>query len=647
MKRKILVAALISALGAVTLASNCDEVTTVTSTDQVTVVISVSSPIIATGDTLARDTVQFAVELIQGSDTASAVGRFSSDDPTIVEIIDENTGEATFTGLGAATISVEVDDASLSGSLTASMRVPVDSFLIAITASSASLAAGDTLVGDTVVYDVILTKAVSGQVVPAVGKVFSSSADSIISFLANDDTTAVLTGPGQAVVSVRFDEPLIPGAGSQPLSGTRLTMNVVDFSAFLEVDSRQGNFTQNGDTLVSDSVTIIAKVVIGGDTSDVVDPVLSSSDMSVIQTFGSDGAVFADTGTATVTVRFTDPVVPEQQVSLPIRVTTFLVNVGGPASPVMGDTAQYTVTVTDTKPDPDTAVSVTGQDFVSSNGPVLPILDAATGEAFARDIGQADVRVTFTQPTLPNAMLEGSLSVDITEERFYGTALPDSGAFGDTVRLTATAVHTFTDSTRVSFINGAAGYVDSVGPTQLRFVVGAGNDSTAPAPLTLVNLLDEGALPRDTVDTKFNFKGLGGIDDAFEPNDTLPLNAGLEITALPFVQLLSSDPRKMAPADTNFFYIDATSSAITVDIIAEWQQDANLDFFVCNGDANPPTTQVAGCARDPGLNDQDPPTVRSKEEEISLMLGPAIHIIAFYCVDCPATVPLTYRVTIQ
>ena len=454
MKRKILVAALISALGAVTLASNCDEVTTETSTDQVTVVISVSSPIIATGDTLAGDTVQFAVELIQGSDTVPAVGRFSSDDPTIVEIIDENTGEATFTGLGTATVSVEVDDASLSGSLTASMKVNV--------------------------------------------------------------------------------------------------------------------------------------------------------------------------------------------------ATTFLVNVGGPASPVMGDTAQYTVTVTDTKPDPDTAVSVTGQDFVSSNGSVLQILNAATGEAFARDIGQADVRVTFTQPTLPNAMLEGSLSVDITEERFYGTALPDSsGAFGDTVRLTATAVHTFTDSTRVSFSNGAAGYVDSVGPTQLRFVVGAGNDSTAPAPLTLVNLLDESALPRATVETKFNFTGLGGIDDAFEPNDALPLNTGLEITALPFVQLLSSDPRKMAPADTNFFYIDATSGAITVDIIAEWQQDANLDFFVCNGDANPPTMQVAGCARLPTLNDQDPPTVRSKEEQMSVVLGPIVHIIAFYCVDCSATVPLTYRVTIQ
>jgi peptidoglycan hydrolase-like protein with peptidoglycan-binding domain len=286
---------------------------------------------------------------------------------------------------------------------------------------------------------------------------------------------------------------------------------------------------------------------------------------------------------------------------------------------------------------------------VSSNGLVLPILDAANGEAFARDIGQADVRVTFTQPTLPNAMLEGSLSVDITEERFYGTALPDSGAFGDTVRLTATAVHTFTDSTRVSFINGAAGYVDSVGPTQLRFVVGAGNDSTAPAPLTLVNLLDENALPRGTVETKFNFKGLGGIDDAFEPNDALPLSAGLEITALPFVQLLSSDPRKMAPApaDTNFFYIDATSGTITVNIIAEWQQDANLDFFVCNGDANPPTMQVLGCARDPMLNDQDPPTVRSKEEQMSVVLGPIVHIIAFYCVDCPATVPLTYRVTIQ
>ncbi|MEE9245194.1 MAG: hypothetical protein V3U63_03240, partial [Gemmatimonadota bacterium] len=209
MKRKILVGALISALGAVTLASNCDEVTTVPS--KVTVVISVSSRVIATGDTLAGDTVQFAVQLIQDSVTVPAVGRFSSDDPTIVEIIDENTGEAAFTGLGTAMVSVEVDDESLSGSLTASMKV-----------------------------------------------------------------------------------------------------NVVDFNAFLEVDSRQGNFTQNGDTLVSDNVTITAKVVIDGVTSDVVNPVLSSSDMSVIQTFGSDSAVFADTGTATVTVRFTDPVVPEQ-----------------------------------------------------------------------------------------------------------------------------------------------------------------------------------------------------------------------------------------------------------------------------------------------------------------------------------------------
>jgi hypothetical protein len=179
----------------------------------------------------------------------------------------------------------------------------------------------------------------------------------------------------------------------------------------------------------------------------------------------------------------------------------------------------------------------------------------------------------------------------------------------------------------------------------LRAIVGAGTDSTR---LVFRNLRGvTGASFRDNVLSRVTFGGRGTVADAFEPNDTFPLpdTAAVNLTGkLPFRRLLSLSPT----TDRNFFWINVPGPLPQVfDVRAETQQSANIDFIVCNGIGNPPTSyDPTTCARPAALNDQGAnPRV---EEQIGLSLPQGRHVFRLYCAagGCPA-VPVTYKVTIK
>jgi hypothetical protein len=318
----------------------------------------------------------------------------------------------------------------------------------------------------------------------------------------------------------------------------------------------------------------------------------------------------------------------------------------------MGDDIDYDVVVTRTRdnstvPGPSVA-------FSSSDPSVIEIVTAATGAAFARDTGRSVVSVTVNNPSLPAGTVSDSLpATDIVHERFYGAFSATAGDFGstaggDSIIVEASAVHFFTDSTRVEFLNGTVGFVESVKADSLIFLVPAAATS---GHLVLRNLEDDGGGFRDSVQTRIVFTGpgAGAVDDFFEPNDAFPLTTAVKVTP-PFEALLSWDPSKSAPADTNFFYLVVpTGTSLTLDFVAEWQQDADLDFKICSGNDDPPTAYVPPsspiCQRPDASNSTD----RATEQELGLTLSANIYVIAFYCKtnECPVDLPLTYKVRIQ
>ncbi len=254
--------------------------------------------------------------------------------------------------------------------------------------------------------------------------------------------------------------------------------------------------------------------------------------------------------------------------------------------------------------------------------------------------------VTLTSPTLPDSTLTETFgTTTITEERFYGSPSTKSGDFQDTIVVAASEVHSFTANTEVRFPNNTSAFVDSINSATdtLWAIIGAG---TNVGQLTFINLVDDMASPRDTVLSYWSFSGGGTVDDPFEPNDTFPLpdTDAVNITdKLPFEQILSMDPARTAPSDTNFFWLSVTGvDDLILDIRAETQQDGDIDFFVCNGIGNPPTSYDDGaCARSKALNGSG-----RVEEELGEILAPGRHVFGFYCVDGCTTVPVTYRVTI-
>ncbi|NIP71251.1 MAG: hypothetical protein GTO04_19450, partial [Planctomycetales bacterium] len=202
--------------------------------------------------------------------------------------------------------------------------------------------------------------------------------------------------------------------------------------------------------------------------------------------------------------------------------------------------------------------------------------------------------------------------------------------------------------------NGTIGFVDRVtaaGDSLIFFVPAAADTGQ----LALRNLIDDLDNPRDSVLTRIVFDGPGSavVDDFYETNDSFPLTSSVEITSFPFEALLSWDPNKVpdpgpppVPADTNFFYFELGATT-TLQFTAEWQQDANVDFKLCNGNANPPTDYLIGGGGDPICQFFAESLDRSQETQTANNLSPNVYVIAFYCVDCPAMIPLTYRVRIE
>ncbi len=268
-----------------------------------------------------------------------------------------------------------------------------------------------------------------------------------------------------------------------------------------------------------------------------------------------------------------------------------------------------------------------------------------------KDTGTATVDVTMTSPTLPAAVaVDTAPPTGVTVERFYGLFSDTTGTFGltargDTVIVAASELHFFTGTTRVEFPNGALAFVDSVKADTLIFLVPAGADT---GQLVMRNLVDDLGNPRDSVLTRIVFNGPGSaaLDDFFEPsgNDTMPLDSTL-LVSYPFQALLSYDHTKTSPADSNFLWFTVSDAPNdTLDIVADWQVDADVDFKICNAVGDPPTGyDPVLCPRPIGNNS----TNLRREEELGLILSVNRYVIGFYCKSsCPASLPLTYRVTI-
>ncbi len=626
-------------LPAAVFAAGCDDVTMVVEdATEFQTTISVSSTIIeTTGDTLVGDTVQFAFTVTRdGSLFRVSAPRFESSDSDVVRILDPTTGAAVFQSTGRAIVSVAFTEPQFPDSmLRAAMTVPVDSLSLSLSVLSDFVVSGDTLVGDTVQFNASV-KRKDGREVENALAFFQSSDATVVKFVDATTGVAELTGPGTALVTVTFLSPIVPGP---PLSAV-IPISVTDFAVILSLASVSSGSIEAGDTLVSDSVRFSVFARKGEETLPVTSPTFVSSDLSVLDILDprTGRAVFADTGTAVVTVSFTDPDLPRRTASRTLWVTTYRVDVSGPTSPPMGDVVQYVATVIDTRSGQPAGTS--GRKFSSSNTSVAEILDSRDGETFIRDVGGAEIRVTFDKPALPYSGLEGGLGLNVTQERFYGAASHKKGDFGDDIRLSSSAVHRFTENTWVEFPNGTVGFVDQVTSSRLDFFVPAGASS---GQLRLHNLVDDKGQSRNNVPTSWAFESEGTVKDKFEPNDEFPLGNGVRIKSVPWVHLLSSDPDKSAPADTNFFWFSLNRTA-SFDFTAEWQQDADLDLKVCLAVNQPPVDYWRGgngqpiCARGPAENSRN----RSREEALGLTLGRGTWILAYYCVDCP-DVPLTYR----
>lgn len=741
---------------------SCEEITTQEGSGTLIVDIFVEeSPFLAAGDTLVGDTVQFKVRVRDGQEQVPASNLQFTALPAggAVEILDESTGEATFTQVGQSTVTVLVGEPDVGSAVTlqASMTVNVSEYEVELvlvsTITGADVDAVDGLLGDIV--QVLATVTKGGEEVPNDGLTVTQSSDDQVANPAAPGADIVsYDGSGDATLTVTFTEPAIPGLdlltatidvtvkpfsvelfaetlvpGSDHLAngdtlvtdsvvfratvvkaaadtlkkntsdGTiwtswsagsivetkndsmgvfkatgqdtlfvvfsdldlpgqpfKLPVEVTTYTATIDLETRVlgSDHLASGDTLLTDSVRIVPTVTRAKDGAARSSSIayLESSDSSVVSprdsTVVKDEAVFAATGAAILTAKLAEPLLPRDslQDNIDLEISTYVVTAGTASSttPIMGDTVDYPATVTDTRDGSQVASPVL--DFTSSDPTVVRVLvPASAGRGLARDLGTADVTVTLVDPDLPRGTVSDTYeTTTITEERFYG--IPDllAGDFGDTVTVAASEVHSFTATTEVRFSNNTSGFVISVNPTTLRFVVGAGANAGA---LTFINLEDDQASPRDTVQSYWSFSGGPTVDDDFEPNDVFPLpdTDKVNLTGkVPFEVILSMDPNRTAPSDTNFFWISVPAPMdLVVDITAETQQDADIDFFVCDGIGDPPTSyDDAACARDKSLNGSG-----RVEEQLDEVLSPRRHVFGFYCVGGCDVVPVTYKVWIR
>jgi len=635
-RRRALILVLLAA-GAFAVA--CEDVTQVVqdSTEYKTT-LAVSSVILdTTGDTLVDDTVTFSTTVTRdGTLYRASEPFFESSDSNIVKILDPTSGLAALDSVGSAIVSVTFTAAEFPDSLLrAAMTVPVDSLTVFVSMLSDFVVTGDTLVGDTVQFNATVVRR-DGREVEDVVALFESSDTSVLKFIDVTTGLAYLNGSGTAEVTATFLRPLVPGT---PLVAT-VPIKVTAFAVLLDVASVNSGAIQDGDTLVSDTVQFSVSALLDDDTLPVANPYFVSSNPGVVTVLDpvQGLAVFADTGTAVLTVSYNDPDLPNRTRSHDVRVTTYLPFINGPATPIMGDEVKYSAIVVDTRT--GQVVGTSGRRFSSSDPSVAQVLDDEDGEFLIRDIGSAEIQVTFERPTLPYSSIYNSFGINVTEERFYGRASKYKGDFGDDIRLYSSAVHRFTQDSWVEFPNGTVGWLEDVTEERLDFIVPAGADE---GQLTLHNLVDSQGRNRDDVLTTWSFEGEGTVDDEYEDNDEFPLKNKQRITSVPWIRLLSSDPSKSAPADTNFFWFRLFGT-FNFDFAATWQQDANMDLKVCRGNKNDPTDYARDgngrpiCVYGPEDNSGN----RSSEQALNLSLSTGYWIIAYYCVDCPDT-PLTYQ----
>ncbi len=604
---------------------------------------------------LGGDTVRVVAIVRQdGGDVPSGGEMVTSSNTAVAEPVAGTSDQVAFKQAGPATLRVTLQEPDIPGPapLTSTLDVTVTDLAVRIVVESlidpSFLANGDTLVTDSVQFSAVVIE--GGDTVPTTGPNWASSDPSVIRIVDTASGVAVFEDTGQATVSVSFQTPDLPG---EPFGRD---IRVTTYMTEVQVASIISGGAL-ADTLVTDSVIFSAKVTATKD-GQVVPSSLSTSasdNSSVVNILVPDEgrAVFPDTGSATVSLTLAQPQLPDSilRTSLELRVTTFLAQISQvepDSTPTMGDSIQYGVIVTDTRG--NSTVSNPDVTFSSSDPLVIVILDPATGSAIARDTGQSVVVVVVNDPSLPAGIVADSLPPTVMNEEFFYGAFSDTvGEFGntpsgDTIVIQRSLVHSFTALTQVEFPNGTIGFVDSVTADRLVFLVPAGADT---GQLLMRNLVDDQGNARDNVPTRITFDGPGSdaIPDFYEPNDTLPLTTSVEITPpFPFEALESWDPRKSAPADSDFFYFTVPSAEIwTLDILAEWQVNADIDFFVCNASGDPPTSYNPGfCPRPVGNNSTDP----RREEEIGLIVSTGQYIIDFYCVTCPA-LPLTYKVTIE
>ncbi|UCC82999.1 MAG: hypothetical protein JSW46_18915 [Gemmatimonadota bacterium] len=753
----------IGTIGVALAVSSCEDITTqeIQSSLEVSILIE-ESTFITMGDTLVGDSVRFEARITEGGRSVDIrAAEFTSQDPSVVEILDANAGTAVFSSVGEAVVEVTITDPPLSGQagdLQARMNVRVTEYVVDLalesTVTGASVDPADGLAGDTVRVVATVTK--DGEDVPSSGVAIESSSDpNVVDTAPPGADVAELKDAGTSVLTIAVNDPPIPG--NDPLRST-LDVTVKSFavSLFVETLVPGSNHLEGGDTLVTDSVVFRATVIKSGDvvlkdntstgtrwtswsggtiivmkddsvgafratgqdtvfveftdldlpgepfklpievttyntTIDVATLVLGSDHLATGDTLLSDSvefiptvtrasdgeerpssiaylvstdstvvsprdstivkdeALFADTGTVTITARLAQPLLPRDSLLdvLDLEVSTYVVTADPttPTTPVMGDTVQYDATVIDTRDGSE--IVGPGLTFASSNPTAVRILNATTGRALARDTGSAEVEVTLTDPDLPRGTVADTFAVtDITEERFYGTFDVTTGDFGDPVILAASEVHTFTDSTKIVFPNGTVLFVDQINAAgdTIWAIVGAGTNT---GQLTLSNLWANGAEDRDNVPTRITFTGQGTIADVFEPNDTFPL-AHADSFTVPgvsgvfFQEHMSIDPAKPDPIDNDFFWF-TLSENVTLDITAEWQQGANVDFYVCSG-VNVPPDDLLGTPCQ--LEAFDTSTTGPETGSVMLITG-GPYVIRFWCQDnCPA-VPLTYKVTIS
>jgi hypothetical protein len=608
----------------------------------------------ATG--LLDDTVQVVATVRKGTEVvASSDPAVTSSNQNVANPVTAGGDIVAYDAEGDATLTATFTSPQIPGPdpLAAGLPVTVSAFDVGIKLESMvpgsnHLANGDTLVTDSLVLQAGVVRA--GDVLvkdtTATGTAWTSSRPAVIQIV--QDTIARLLAADTATLFVSFTGLDLPG---EPFP---VPVRVSTYTTQVRLASLYTAQDPLADTLVTDSVQASTTVTStkDGSTQPGTISLIASSDSTVISpvlnAIAEDVAVFADTGSAQLIVELADPTLPQATLQgiVDLQVSTYYVLADSVSSetPVMGDTVQYYASVWDTRPDPDTVLIDESLDFTSSNTRAVSLLDAATGRALARDTGSAEVSVSLIGPTLPNSLVADTFNaLSVPEEFFYGVFSALSGNFRDTVVVRASVVHSFTDSTRVFFPNGTVALMDTSWTDSMRVIVGAGANS---GELLLYNLLANGSEDRDSVPTRDTFLASGGIADPFEPNDTFPLTVADSFTVpsvagVFFEEVLSIDPTKLDPIDNNFFWF-TLSQNVTLNITAEWQQQANIDFYVCTGVNVPPQGLLGTPCQ---LEAFDTSTTGPETGSVAPGIG-GPYVLRFWCEDSCPTVPLTYKVTI-